>query len=129
MVGCVKYFFISLLIGLPFSFALAQTHRPQEFLDSIRRSKNEGEQIVQHFCANCHALKPVIELGAPKTGQKKDWEIRVKQGLNTLLDHTKEGFNAMPARGGCFECSDEQLLLAILAMLPQAMKNENKDHK
>jgi len=28
----------------------------------------------------------------------------------------------MPARGGCFECSDEQLVLAILAMLPESAK-------
>ena len=28
----------------------------------------------------------------------------------------------MPARGGCFECSDKQLYLAILAMLPETLK-------
>ena len=39
----------------------------------------------------------------------------------------------MPARGGCFECSDEQLALAMVEMLPSKDKkrifNELKDHK
>jgi len=39
--------------------------------------------------------------------------------MPVLLEHTSEGFGAMPARGGCFECTDEQLELAILAMLPK----------
>ncbi len=102
----------------------AASHHPQEFLNTIEGSKNEGEQIVKHFCANCHAVKPLISLGAPKIQQKNDWEPRVKKGLQQLLEHTTQGFNAMPVRGGCFECSDEQLALAILAMLPADMRSK-----
>jgi cytochrome c5 len=104
----------------------AATHHPQQFLESIRGLKNEGEQIVQHFCANCHAVKPLIELGAPKINQESDWGPRIKQGLDRLLEHTSEGFGAMPARGGCFECTDEQLRLAILSMLPKSMQTDYK---
>ena len=39
-----------------------------------------------------------------------------------LLKHTEEGFNAMPPRGGCFECTDEQLLLALSEMLSERDK-------
>ena len=42
-----------------------------------------------------------------------------QKSIDGLFKHTDEGFNAMPARGGCFECSDRQLKLAIAAMLPQ----------
>jgi cytochrome c5 len=115
---------ISCLIGF-FSLvsfvATAASHNPQQILDSIRGKADEGQQIVRLFCSNCHAEKPLIELGAPKTGQLSDWKPRMKQGLDTLFQHTADGFGAMPARGGCFECSDEQLRLAIIAMLPEQL--------
>lgn len=118
---------LSLLLGLCyFSFGLATTHRPQQFLDSIQGTKNEGEAIVEKFCASCHAVKPMIELGAPKIQQASDWQARVRQGLQRLLQHTEEGIGAMPARGGCFECTDQQLHLAMLAMIPYFMQKDLK---
>ena len=93
------------------------SHHPQDFLKQISGAKDEGQQIVQHYCANCHAAKPIISLGAPKIGHQADWEPRVKQGIDVLFKHTDEGLNAMPPRGGCFECEDRQLLLAIKAMI------------
>lgn len=110
----------------------ADSHHPQEFLQSISGSKNEGEQIYNHFCVNCHAAKPLIPLGAPRIGEDNDWNIRLKQGMDVLFQHSNEGFNAMPARGGCFECTDKQLILAIKYMLPKQKKhqsNERDSHK
>ena len=104
--------------------AHAHSHHPQEFLKKIVGSKKEGEQIVQHFCANCHDVKPLIQLGAPRIGVAPDWEPRLKQGIDKLFQQTDEGINAMPPRGGCFECSDQQLRLAILAMLPTKLKEQ-----
>ncbi|KTD06144.1 cytochrome c5 [Legionella gratiana] len=98
--------------------AYAESHHPQEFLQSISGTKNEGKQIYDHFCVNCHAIKPLIPIGAPRVGDKDDWETRLKQGMSVLFKHTNEGLNAMPSRGGCFECSDKQLMLAIQYMLP-----------
>ncbi|KTD01890.1 cytochrome c5 [Legionella feeleii] len=106
------------------TFSCAESHHPQAFLNSIKGSKNEGEQIVEHFCSNCHAVKPLIPLGAPGMKQKADWEARIKGGLKQLVEHTENGFNAMPPRGGCFECTDKQLTLAILAMLPDEFAKE-----
>lgn len=115
------------------SMSYAQTHRPQEFLQQIQGSENEGEQIFNHFCVNCHALKPLIPLAAPRIGIDADWQGRITQGIELLLQHTDEGLNAMPARGGCFECTNEQLVLAIIYMLPKkpakALLNELKVHK
>ncbi|CEG56421.1 c-type cytochrome [Legionella fallonii] len=122
-----------LILFMFLSPAFAESHHPQEFLKTISGSKNEGEQIYNHFCANCHAAKPLIPLGAPRIGMESDWSLRVKQGINVLFEHTNEGFNAMPPRGGCFECTDDQLLLTILEIVPKEDKkvllNELKDHK
>ncbi|MBA3536378.1 MAG: cytochrome c5 family protein [Tatlockia sp.] len=129
----LKFVFILNFCLLALTISHASSHHPQEFLRSIEGSKDEGEQIVAHFCSSCHAAKPIIQLGAPKINVKSDWEPRIKQGLATLLTHTEEGLNAMPPRGGCFECNDKQLYLAILAMLPEALRaltlSEIKDHK
>ncbi|BCA95934.1 cytochrome c [Legionella antarctica] len=111
----------------------ANSHHPQEFLKTIEGTRNEGEQIYSHFCSNCHAPKPLIPLGAPRIGYTGDWKLRVKQGIDILFRHTDEGLNAMPARGGCFECTDEQLIRAIVEIVPKEDKkdllNELKDHK
>lgn len=107
-----------------FNFSLyADTHRPQDFLNKVKGTKDEGAQIYQHFCVNCHAQKPLITLGAPRFGEEKDWSERLKQGTKVLFQHTEEGINAMPPRGGCFECSDEQLALALVEMLPEKAGN------
>lgn len=130
---CLKLVMISLLSCLVLTPSQADSHHPQEFLESIKGRKDEGNQIVQHFCISCHAVKPLIQLGAPKIDQETDWSPRIKKGIHSLIEHTEEGFNAMPARGGCFECTDEQLILAILAMLPEQLRkaslNDLRDHK
>lgn len=111
------------------AYTESRTHHPQDFLASIEGAPDEGQQIVQHFCSNCHAVKPLINLGAPRIGEKADWLARLNQGLDSLFKHSSEGYNAMPPRGGCFECSDEQLKKAIQAMLPLTKSKDNKGNK
>lgn len=124
---------LSFSLFLLFTNTYAESHHPQEFLKQISGSKDEGKQIYNHFCSNCHNLKPLITLGAPRIGEKGDWENRLKQGFEVLFQHTSEGYNAMPPRGGCFECTDEQLISAIVAMVPNHAKkdllNELDDYK
>lgn len=115
----VFYFILRLLLVLNPICAWSASHHPQDFLKQIAGAADEGEQIVQHYCANCHAEKPLIPIGAPRIARDEDWKPRLKQSLNVLLNHTMEGLNAMPPRGGCFECTDEQLMLAVLSMLPE----------
>jgi cytochrome c5 len=111
-----------LLIALAKSL-FAETHHPQEFLQAIKDHHDEGSKIYEHFCANCHAPEPLIQVGAPVLRKSKDWDARLQAGGATLLKHCFEGLNLMPARGGCFECSDRQLISAILYMLPSTTKS------
>ncbi|WP_298622931.1 c-type cytochrome [uncultured Legionella sp.] len=116
-----------------FAPVYANSHHPQEFLKSIIGAKDEGEQIYKHYCANCHAQKPLISLGAPRIGEQVDWKLRLQQGFDVLFLHTDEGFNAMPPRGGCFECSDRQIALAVVSMIPKeaqkSLLKELEEHK
>lgn len=117
-----KQMIIALIILIFSSSCWSASHHPQDFLNSIAGSKKQGQSIVQHYCAVCHAVKPMIQVGAPRIDNTSDWKPRMKKGIQQLFKHTNEGLNAMPARGGCFECSDQQLMLAIIAMLPNQYK-------
>jgi len=97
---------------------MASSHHPQAFLERVTGTPDEGSQIVEHFCSTCHAPNPMIPLGAPKPGVTSDWSARLEQGFELLFKHADEGLRAMPPRGGCFECTEKQLWLAIAALLP-----------
>lgn len=64
-------------------------------------------------CALCHAAGVG---GAPRVGLQSEWEARVKQGEETLLTHTIEGFNDMPPLGYCMSCEREDLRALIKMM-------------
>ena len=120
----MRFAVLAIILGLFPIITEAASHRPQEFFEEVNGKPDEGRQIVEHFCAVCHAENPQIPLGAPRQNVDADWQERVKQGLGGLLEHTADGLNAMPARGGCFECSDEQLTKAILALMPEKYRKK-----
>lgn len=61
-------------------------------------------------CKTCHG---VAGTGAPMTGDKAAWQPRVAKGIDTLLDHSIGGFNAMPPMGMCPQCSEDQFVALI----------------
>ncbi|AGH82464.1 cytochrome c, class I [Psychromonas sp. CNPT3] len=65
-----------------------------------------GEQVYNSYCVACHATGVA---GAPVKGNKAAWEPRLAQGMDKLLEHAIKGFNAMPARGTCMDCSDDEM--------------------
>lgn len=56
-------------------------------------------------CAVCHAQGVA---GAPMIGDEAAWEPRLAKGMDALLGSVKNGLNAMPPMGMCFDCSDEE---------------------
>lgn len=71
-----------------------------------------GEAVAGKFCAACHNAGV---LGAPKTGDNGAWKARAdaKGGLDGLLKSAIAGINAMPPKGTCGDCSDDELKDAI----------------
>jgi len=88
-------------------------HYPALFVKQLAGDPQAGRKIFKEFCASCHANQPLIEVGAPRIGDQKTWRRLRQAGMAALLKNTITGVGAMPARGGCFECSDEQLQAAI----------------
>ena len=73
-----------------------------------------GEAVFNQTCKVCHAAG--IN-GAPIVGNKKMWQARADQGLDTLVTHAKEGFGLMPASGGNPSLTDEQIRQAVKYLL------------
>ena len=73
------------------------------------------EDIYKGVCASCHDTGV---LNAPKMGNAGDWGARLDKGIDTLVDHAINGFNAMPPRGGNPSLTDEQIRAAVEFMLP-----------
>ena len=65
----------------------------------------------------CAGLSASGAAGAPKTGDVGAWAARMDQGLETLVKHAIDGYKAMPARGLCADCSDQEIADAVAYMI------------
>ncbi len=70
----------------------------------------DGATVYSSGCAACHDSGAA---GAPKTGDAGAWAARIDKGMDTLVKHAYEGFNAMPAKGMCADCSEEEIAAAV----------------
>ena len=68
-------------------------------------------------CAVCHATGAA---NAPKTGDAAAWEARLAKGMDALVASVSTGMNAMPPKGMCFDCSDEDYKALIEYMAKPA---------
>jgi len=75
-----------------------------------------GSEVYTASCSACHASGV---LNAPKFGTS-DWADRGAKGMETLLHSALNGFNAMPPRGTCGTCSDEEIKAAVQYMVDSA---------
>jgi cytochrome c5 len=69
-----------------------------------------GEKTYQTFCKVCHVNGVA---GAPKFGDKEAWATRIAKGNDVLFSSVKKGLNAMPPKGTCMTCNDDDLRAAI----------------
>ncbi|UJW77594.1 c-type cytochrome [Rhizobium sp. SL42] len=75
-----------------------------------------AEEVYRDYCSACHAPTNVM-VSSPKAGVSKDWGPRLGKGLPALLKSAIEGFNAMPRKGTCEDCSAKELESAIRFMV------------
>ncbi|WBX99967.1 c-type cytochrome [Ramlibacter tataouinensis] len=80
-----------------------------------------GKSVYNKTCALCHAANVA---GAPKPGDKADWEPRIAQGNDTLYKHAIEGYTGskgqMPAKGGNAALPDDEVKAAVDYMVSQS---------
>ncbi|MFT5082612.1 MAG: cytochrome c5 [Lentisphaeria bacterium] len=69
-----------------------------------------GATVYETKCALCHGSGAA---GAPKIGDSAAWAPRVAKGMDALYSGAINGINGMPAKGLCFDCSDEEMNAAV----------------
>jgi cytochrome c5 len=74
-----------------------------------------ADDVIAAHCAACHNSGV---LGAPKTGDTAAWKERAdaQGGLEGILARAISGINAMPPKGTCATCTDDELMAAIKKM-------------
>jgi cytochrome c5 len=87
----------------------------------VMAANEQGKSTYNKVCALCHGVGAA---GAPKPGDKADWEPRIAQGTDVLYKHAIEGYTGskgvMPARGGAASLPDDEVKAAVDYMVEQS---------
>jgi len=87
--------------------------------DSVAAGRT-GEAVYNLGCAACHTAGLA---GAPMLANQAQWEGRLEKGLETLTNNAYNGYNAMPAKGLCMDCSLEEIERSVQYMLDSLTVN------
>ena len=76
----------------------------------------DAEATYMMSCFACHSTGAA---GAPKVGDAAAWADRIAKGQDVLYDHGVNGIpgTGMMAKGGCVNCSDEEVHAAVDYMI------------
>jgi len=74
--------------------------------DSKEYTGRAPEKIYHTYCIACHSSGAA---GAPRLGNVREWQPHIAKGMDTLVKHAINGLGAMPPKGFCADCSDEEL--------------------
>ncbi len=79
---------------------------------SASAGPRSGEEVYNSACMACHATGAA---GAPKFGDTEAWAPRIAKGADALHDSGLHGVpgTGMMAKGGCMNCSDEEVMAAV----------------
>jgi cytochrome c5 len=75
-----------------------------------------NQAVVDNYNRSCIACHSSGAAGAPKTGVEADWAPRMEKGMDALVASVVNGMNAMPPKGMCFDCSNEDFKALIQHM-------------
>ncbi len=77
-------------------------------------SNNPGQAKYEASCAGCHDDGVA---GAPRFGEKQDWEKIVKKDFKKVLNNAINGIGAMPPKGGAMDLKNEEMENIIKYMI------------
>ncbi len=78
----------------------------------------DGKHIYE--TRTCHLCHENGTQGAPITGDKQAWAKRIAQNMDILYAHSIDGFNNMPERGACVDCTDAEIMAATKYMVQKS---------
>ncbi len=78
---------------------------------------SENFDVERAYMQSCWACHNSGAAGAPKVGDAAAWAPRAEKGIDALLATAISGINAMPAKGMCFTCTNDDLKALIQYMV------------
>jgi len=104
--------------------ALYATTTLADISDALQIAQlSDGFNPEQKYMASCFACHSTGAAGAPKVGDGMavEWEPRLEKGLDAVVANTVNGLNTMPAKGLCFDCTDDDLRAIVQYMIETSL--------
>ena len=71
------------------------------------------ESVMSKWARSCALCHITGEAGAPVVGDTADWQRRLAQGEQSILQRVIEGYNSMPPLGYCMACEEDDFRAMI----------------
>ncbi len=97
----------------PIAAVHTASNPPAEKAAPTQQAETDPATIYQSVCAACHETGAA---GAPIPGSE-EWKNRVAKGKDVFYQHAINGLNAMPAKGGRPDLSDEAIMKVVDFMI------------
>lgn len=83
---------------------------------AVASGPRSGQEVYDAACMACHTTGVA---GAPMLGDVDAWAPRIAEGVAALHDAGVNGIpgTGMIAKGGCMDCSDEEVIAAVDYMI------------
>jgi cytochrome c5 len=91
----------------------------EQFRPPKLRAVTVDEEVMAKWSRSCALCHITGEAGAPVVGDTAEWQRRLEQGEEAIINNVVEGFNSMPPLGYCMACevSDFRAMVAYMAGL------------
>ncbi len=90
----------------------------QKVAQAASGGAKDPQAVYDRSCATCHAMGIA---GAPKWADVAAWGPRIDKGMDVLYASGINGLApGMPAKGMCFDCSDDDIKAVVDLMVASA---------
>lgn len=86
-----------------------------------KNGKDLDKKIYQQYCQQCHDKGKGPVAGAPKFGDRGDWQIWLSLGREQLYHLAYTGVDGMPIKGTCTDCTPEKIKMAVEYILTHSL--------
>ena len=112
---------LTMLLSACSSVASQNSGSGEQFRRPTLRAVTVDEEVMAKWSRSCALCHITGEAGAPVVGDTAEWQRRLQQGEEAIINNVVEGFNSMPPLGYCMACevSDFRAMIAYMAGLNQ----------
>ncbi len=90
---------------------------PQMDIKALEKIQPKDASLAEKYNRSCFLCHSNPDAKAHLVGDKAAWDRLLKEkGMPLLLAHVNEGFNTMPPKGQCADCTDAEFEALIKFM-------------